>query len=130
MVKPPSTLGIFLRSFRWGQARQLDRVSRQLPTQAWAAGAGPGSDPLTTDLASTVCETCKKLSQNGTGVKGGTRIPSDWDREKWVVEHTVTWLSKCRAILVRYDKKASNYIGLIQLAFLLLWSRRRRQSKS
>ena len=43
------------------------------------------------------------------------------------MEHTVTWLSKCRAILVRYDKKVSNYIGLIQLAFVLLWSRRRRQ---
>ena len=31
------------------------------------------------------------------------------------MEHTVTWLSKCCAILMRYDKKESNYIGLIQL---------------
>ena len=30
MVKAPSTLGTFLRSFRWGHVRQLDRVSRQL----------------------------------------------------------------------------------------------------
>ena len=29
MVKAPSTLGTFLRSFRWGHVRQLDRVSRQ-----------------------------------------------------------------------------------------------------
>ena len=29
-VKAPSTLGTFLRSFRWGHVRQLDRVSRQL----------------------------------------------------------------------------------------------------
>ena len=29
-VKAPSTLGTFLRSFRWGHARQLDRVSREL----------------------------------------------------------------------------------------------------
>ena len=28
VVKAPSTLGTFLRSFRWGHARQLDRVSR------------------------------------------------------------------------------------------------------
>ena len=28
-VKAPSTLGTFLRSFRWGHVRQLDRVSRQ-----------------------------------------------------------------------------------------------------
>ena len=31
---------------------------------------------------------------------------------------------KSRAILVRYDKKASNYVGLIQLACALLWYRR------
>ena len=30
VVKAPSTLGTFLRSFRWGHVRQLDRVSRQL----------------------------------------------------------------------------------------------------
>lgn len=43
---------------------------------------------------------------------------------RWVVERTHAWLSKCRAILVRYDKKASNYLGLIQLACSLLWFRR------
>ena len=41
VVKAPSTLGTFLRSFRWGHARQLDRVSRELLARAWAAGAGP-----------------------------------------------------------------------------------------
>ena len=50
VVKAPSTLGIFLRSFRWGHARQLDRVSRELLARAWAAGAGPGDGPLTIDL--------------------------------------------------------------------------------
>ena len=54
-VKAPSTLGTFLRSFRWGHVRQLDRVSRELLSRAWAAGAGPG--PLTIDLDSTICET-------------------------------------------------------------------------
>ena len=53
----PSTLGTFLRSFRWGHVRQLDRVSRQLLARAWAAGAGPGDSPLTIDLDSTICET-------------------------------------------------------------------------
>ena len=37
-VKAPSTLGTFLRSFRWGHVRQLDRVSRELLARAWAAG--------------------------------------------------------------------------------------------
>ena len=57
VVKAPSTLGTFLRSFRWGQVRQLDRVSRELLVRAWAAGAGPGCGPLTIDLDSTVGET-------------------------------------------------------------------------
>ena len=45
-VKAPSTLGTFLRSFRWGHVRQLDRVSRELLARAWAAGAGPGDAPF------------------------------------------------------------------------------------
>ena len=57
VVKAPSTLGTFLRSFRWGHVRQLDRVSRELLAGAWAVGDGPGDDPLTIDLDSTVCET-------------------------------------------------------------------------
>ena len=66
-VKAPSTLGTFLRSFRWGHVRQLDRVSRELLARAWAAGAGPGDEPLTIDLDSTVCETY------GLGKEGARR---------------------------------------------------------
>ena len=57
---PPSrgqALETFLRSFRWGHVRQLDRVSRELLSRAWAAGGGPGDGPLTIDLDSTICET-------------------------------------------------------------------------
>ena len=43
---------------------------------------------------------------------------------RWVVERTFGWLSKCRGILVRYAKKSSNYLGIIQLACALLWYRR------
>ena len=43
---------------------------------------------------------------------------------RWVVERTLAWLSKCRGILVRYDKKDGNYLGLIHLACALLWYRR------
>ncbi len=57
VLKAPSTLGAFLRSFRWGHVRQLDRVSRELLARAWQAGAGPGDAPFTIDLDSTICET-------------------------------------------------------------------------
>jgi putative transposase len=43
---------------------------------------------------------------------------------RWVVERTLAWLSKCRAILVRWDKKAANHLGLLELACALLWYRR------
>ena len=57
VVKAPSTLGTFLRSFRWGHVRQLDGVSRELLARARQAGAGPGDAPFTIDLDSTGCET-------------------------------------------------------------------------
>ena len=57
VVKAPSTLGTFLRSFRWGHVRELDRETRELLARAWAAGSGPGEAPLTIDLDSTICET-------------------------------------------------------------------------
>ena len=63
-VKAPSTLGTFLRSFRWGHVRQLDRVSRELLARAWQAGAGPGDGPLTIDLDS--------MRDLRTGQGGGT----------------------------------------------------------
>jgi putative transposase len=43
---------------------------------------------------------------------------------RWVVERTLAWLQRCRAILIRYDKKSANYLGLVQLACALLWYRR------
>ncbi len=45
VVKAPSTLGTFLRSFRWGHVRQLDRVSRELLARAWSAGPDPATGP-------------------------------------------------------------------------------------
>ena len=74
-VKAASTLGTFLRSFRWGHVRQLDRVSRELLGRAWATGAGPGAGPLMIDLDSTICETYGLAKEGGrdfayTGVRG------------------------------------------------------------
>src|ERR1019366_1729275 len=74
-IKAASTLGTFLRSFRWGHVRQLDLVSRHLLARAWAAGAGPGAGPLTIDLDSTICETYGLGKEGGrdfayTGVRG------------------------------------------------------------
>jgi putative transposase len=55
--------------------------------------------------------------------RGQERTPGSKPR-RWVVERTLAWLCKCRAILVRYDKKDGNYLGLLQLACALVWYRR------
>ncbi len=43
---------------------------------------------------------------------------------RWVVERTLAWLNRWRGILVRWETKAANYLGLLQLACALLWPRR------
>jgi len=62
----------------------------------------------------------RKIGEEKKDSAGEKRYPA----RRWVVERTLGWLSKCRAILVRYDKKAANYLGLIKVACILLWYRR------
>ena len=50
--------------------------------------------------------------------------PTRHKARRWVVERTLAWISKCRGLLVRYEKKAENYLGLLKLACGLIWSRR------
>lgn len=42
---------------------------------------------------------------------------------RWVVERCHAWLNRCRSILIRWEHKAQNYLGLVQLACALLWFR-------
>ncbi len=62
----------------------------------------------------------RRIGEEKLDDAGEKRYPA----RRWVVERTLGWLSKCRAILVRYDKKASNYLGLIKVACIMLWYRR------
>ena len=65
VVKAPSTLGTFLRSFRWGHVRQLDRVSRGV------AGARLGRRGRPRGLASDDRHRLDGLRDLWTG-KGGS----------------------------------------------------------
>ena len=56
--------------------------------------------------------------------RGEKKRPGRRKARRWVVERTFGWLSKCRGILVRYEKKDTNYLGLIQVACGLYWYRR------
>lgn len=65
----------------------------------------------------------RRIGEEKLDEAGEKRYPA----RRWVVERTLAWLSKCRAILVRYDKHAANYLGLLQLACALLWFRRQQR---
>lgn len=62
----------------------------------------------------------RRIGEEKLDDTGEKRYPA----RRWVVERTLAWLSKCRAILVRYDKKARNYLAILQLACALIWYRR------
>ncbi len=73
-LRAPSTIGSWLRSFKWSNVRELDAVTRELLARLWAAGAGPGdpAGPLTFDLDSTICPVYGRAKQ-GAGF-GYTKV--------------------------------------------------------
>ena len=58
-TRAPSTIGTWLRAFKWSNVRQLDAVARETLVRGWAAGLGPAdlAAPLTIDIDSSVCQT-------------------------------------------------------------------------
>ena len=50
--------------------------------------------------------------------------PKRYKARRWVVERTIAWLAKCRGLLIRWEKEAANYLGLLQVACALIWFRR------
>ena len=62
----------------------------------------------------------RRIGEEKLDGQGRKRRPA----RRWVVERTISWLNRCRGILIRWEKKAENYLGLIQLACALLWHRR------
>jgi putative transposase len=63
---------------------------------------------------------CRQIGQEKRDAKGRKRRKA----RRWVVERTIGWLNRCRGILIRYEKKAENYLAVVQLACALLWYRR------
>ena len=48
------------------------------------------------------------------------RVDTRKKARRWVVERTHSWLNRFRRILVRWEKKAENYIGLLHFVFGLI----------
>ena len=43
---------------------------------------------------------------------------------RWVVERTHSWLNRFRRILIRWEKKVDNYLGLLHFACAIITYRR------
>ena len=44
--------------------------------------------------------------------------------KRWVVERSASWLNRYRKLLIRWEKKAENYLALVQLACCITVYRR------
>ena len=105
VVKAPSTLGTFLRSFRWGHVRQLARVSRELLARAWSAGAGTG-DVLMSRLREGRANTARgaahfRRETVGRVRYGGARGQLTVRADRGCYAHAL--VAVCRQMDVRYS---------------------------
>ena len=48
--------------------------------------------------------------------RAAKRHEPGWRARRWVVERTHAWINRSRRLLVRWEKKAENYLAFVQLA--------------
>ncbi len=58
------------------------------------------------------------------GGRAGETDPPQGEHRAPARPYTLAWLSRWRGILVRWEMKPENYLGLLQFACALLWFRR------
>lgn len=62
----------------------------------------------------------RRIGEEKLDQKGQHKHPA----RRYVIERTICWLSKCRGLLVRYERKSENHLAQLQFACALLWYRR------
>jgi putative transposase len=65
----------------------------------------------------------RRIGEEKCDLDGNKSYPA----RRWVVERTLSWLSRWRGLLIRWDKKPDNYLAMLKLACGLLWYRRWRK---
>jgi putative transposase len=55
------------------------------------------------------------IKARGEEAKAKREIPG-YRARRWVVERTHSWMNRFRRLLIRWEKKAPNYLGLLHLA--------------
>jgi putative transposase len=51
---------------------------------------------------------------------GAIKREAGYRARRWVVERAHSWLNRFRALLVRWEKKAENYLAMLHLAFAII----------
>jgi transposase len=59
------------------------------------------------------------VRQRGEGIEAMKQNPKHRPR-RWVVERTHSWLNRFRKLIVRYEKRADSYEGLLEIACALI----------
>ena len=57
------------------------------------------------------------VRRRGEGIRA---LDPDQEPRRWVVERTHSWLNRFRGLLIRWCKKADNYLGQLELACALI----------
>ncbi len=56
--------------------------------------------------------------------------PARHPARRWVVEVAHSWFNRFRRLLIRWEKKAANYLGFVQLAAVLIIYRKLRHARA
>ena len=85
------------------------------------------SDPLDAELANLGVE---MISPHHPGRKRKTQDLRKLRRyrHRWRIERLFAWLMRCRRLVNRYECKAENFLGFVQLACIVILSRRLRDA--
>jgi transposase len=59
------------------------------------------------------------IKARGEEVRRTFAIPR-YRARRWVVERTHSWLNRFRRLLIRWEKKAANYLAMLHLAFAMI----------
>jgi transposase len=85
------------------------------------------SDPLDAELAAMGVE---MIAPNlaTRAIQSQDRRKLRRYRRRWHVERLFAWMMRCRRLVSRYECKAENFLGFVQLACIVILSRRLRDA--
>jgi transposase len=59
------------------------------------------------------------IKARGEEARRKTEVPR-YRARRWVVERTHSWLNRFRRLLIRWEKKVANYLGMLHLACAII----------